>query len=227
MVDMAMLARPAMALLNAATFLIGYAMFAVFTILPGFLGADPDRTGYGFGASPIATGMFFVPLALAMLVSGPLAGGARRLSPLAVLRLGIVTLVAGLLLMTVLVREAWMVCAWMGLIGAGCGTCLAVLGRLVVEAVPADQSGIAGGMNTIARQIGGAVAAQAGAAIVTGAALADGVPPASAYRAAFLVGAACAAVALVVTLGVGLAGAAPAVSQPLLPRQASEPPSIT
>ena len=96
MVDLDVFARPPIALLSACTFLIGYAMFAVYTILPGFVAADPAEAGHGFSASPIEIGVFLLPVAVAMLVSGPPAGGARRVAPINVLRLGIVALTVSL-----------------------------------------------------------------------------------------------------------------------------------
>jgi MFS family permease len=225
MVDMEMLAHPSMALLNLTTFLIGYAMFAVFTVVPGLVASRPEIAGYGFGAGPIAVGLFFLPMALAMLVTGPIAGGARRMAPVVVLRIGVLALASSLTLMAVARDERWMVYAWMALLGVGSGACLAVLGRLVVDAVPAEQSGVAGGMNTIARTIGGAVAAQVGASIVAGERAAGGVPAARGYTIAFLVAAGAGLVAL--ALSAALEPRRVAAPQAFAPRQASEPPSIT
>jgi MFS family permease len=223
MVDLDVVGRPPMSVLNAATFLIGYAMFAVFTVLPGFVAADPAVAGYGFAASPIAVGVFFLPMALAMLVAGPAAGAARR-PPLTVLRIGVAALTVALGLLAVARGEQWMIYAWMALVGVGSGSCLAVLGRLVVEAVPAGQSGVAGAVNTIARTIGGAVAGQAGAAMVTAFVLDSGVPAARGYTTAFAVAAGCGLAALAVTVRIERAPAR--ARQPLEPLQASEPPSI-
>jgi len=223
MVDLDVMGRPPLSVLNAATFLIGYAMFAVFTVLPGLVAADPAHTGYGFSASPIAVGVFFLPLAIAMLLAGPLAGAARRVPPVTVLRAGVAALTLALALLALARGERWMVYAWMALMGLGTGSCLAVLGRLVVEAVPADQSGVAGAVNTIARMIGGSVAGQAGAAMVAGFTLAGGLPAADGYTLAFAVAAACGAAALAMTVPLGRTASLP---QPFEPLQASEPPSI-
>jgi MFS family permease len=167
--------------------------------------------------------VFFLPMALAMLVAGPAAGAARR-PPLTVLRIGVAALAVALGLLAVARGEQWMIYAWMALVGVGSGSCLAVLGRLVVEAVPAGQSGVAGAVNTIARTIGGAVAGQAGAAMVTAFVLDSGVPAARGYTTAFAVAAGCGLAALAVTVRIEHAPAR--ARQPLEPLQASEPPSI-
>ena len=225
MVDMEMLARPSMTLLNVTAFLIGYAMFAVFTVLPGAVAADPAEVGYGFAASPIATGLFFLPCAVAMLVMGPVAGGARRIAPVAVLRIGILALTCSLVLLAVARDDRFLLYVWMTVLGAGQAICLAVLGRLAVEWAPADQSGVAGGINTISRTIGGAVAGVAGAAIVSAFTLDRGLPAAHGYTVAFLVAAGAGVVALGATVAFGHSRMAP--PQVFVPRQASEPPSIT
>jgi MFS family permease len=84
MVDLGMLARPKMAATNAITFLVGFAMFSAFISLPNFVqmpaglpAGIAERAGYGFGASPIESGLFFVPSSLAMIFAGPDRGLAR------------------------------------------------------------------------------------------------------------------------------------------------------
>ncbi|MFF0079806.1 hypothetical protein ACFYR1_08895 [Streptomyces canus] len=55
-------------------------------------------------------------------------------------------------------------------LGTAYGFAFASLGGLVVDAVPAEQTGAATGVNTILRTIGGAAGAQLATAIVTGSA---------------------------------------------------------
>ena len=200
MVDMAMLRRPAVALLNFSTFLVGYAMFAVYTILPSFVAADPELTGHGFLASPVEIGLFLLPVALAMLVGGPPAGGARQITPINVLRMGVGAMTLSLALIALAHDQRWMLYVWLALLGLGTGACLAVLGRLAVEAVRPDQTGIAGGINTLMRTVGGAVAAQASAVIVAGFALPDGELAERGYTIAFSVAAVCGLAALLSTI---------------------------
>jgi MFS family permease len=205
MVDMEMLKRPAVALLNFSTFLIGYAMMAVYTILPAFVAADPAREEHGFSASPLESGLFLLPVAIAMLVGGPPAGGARRIAPINVLRLGIAAMTIALALIAFAHTERWMLYVWLGLLGLGTGACLAVLGRLAVESVRPDQSGIAGGINTLMRTVGGAVAAQASAVIVSAFALDDGTLVSRGYTYAFAFAALGGSAALVSTLALARA----------------------
>ena len=205
MVDLDVFARPPIALLSICTFLIGYAMFAVYTILPSFVAADPAVAGHGFDASPVEIGLFLLPVAVAMLVAGPPAGGARHMAPINVLRLGIVALTASLTLIAFVHDDRWALGAWLAVLGVGTGIVLAVLGRLAVEAVRPDQTGIAGGINTLMRTVGGAVAAQASAVIAAGFVLSDGVLDEKGYTIAFAVAAVGGLAALVTTIPLGRA----------------------
>jgi MFS family permease len=54
------------------------------------------------------------------------------------------------------------------LLGIGIGLAFAALGNLIVQAVPAHQTGAAGGMNTVMRTIGGALGGQLAATFIAG-----------------------------------------------------------
>ena len=71
------------------------------------------------------------------------------------------------------------------------------MATLVVQAVPQRQTGIATAINMILRSVGGAIGAQAAAAILTGSAGAGSLPAESGYSAAFLI---CAGAGLVAWL---------------------------
>ena len=46
------------------------------------------------------------------------------------------------------------------LMGVGIGLAFAALGNLIVQAVPPEQTGVASGMNTVMRTLGGALGGQ-------------------------------------------------------------------
>ena len=58
---------------NLSATLIGFGMFASFVLIPQFV-EMPTSTGYGFGASVTQAGLFLLPLTVAMLLVGPVAG---------------------------------------------------------------------------------------------------------------------------------------------------------
>jgi MFS family permease len=69
------------------------------------------------------------------------------------------------------------------LLGVGIGLAFAAMANLIVEAVPADQTGVATGVNTITRTIGGAFGGQVVATIIAG----GGTPTEDAFLLAFSV----------------------------------------
>ena len=52
------------------------------------------------------------------------------------------------------------------LLGIGIGLAFAALGNLIVQAVPPHQTGVAGGMNTVMRTLGGALGGQIAATFI-------------------------------------------------------------
>src|SRR3712207_4882087 len=73
LIDLRLLRLRAVLMTNLATFLIGFAMFAAFALIPRFVQA-PESTGYGFGDSVTTAGLLLLPSALIQLAVGPLAG---------------------------------------------------------------------------------------------------------------------------------------------------------
>jgi TRAP-type C4-dicarboxylate transport system permease large subunit len=99
-------------------------------------------------------------------------------------------------------------------LGTAYGFAFASLG-LVVDAVPAEQTDAATGVNTILRTIGGAAGAQLATAIVTGSAGGGStVPTESRYSTAFYAAAVAAAAALLISVGVRGGGRSPAPHSP-------------
>jgi Major Facilitator Superfamily len=148
LVDLGTLTQRAMAATNATTVLVGFSMTAFFVILPAFVQV-PDGLAapldYGFGASPVQTGLFFVPCSVAMIVAGPVAGalGTRHGFGL-VLRAGLVLMAAGFSLLAAFHGQQWTPYVWLAVMGTGVAFALAATGALVIAHAPAKQSGVAG-----------------------------------------------------------------------------------
>jgi EmrB/QacA subfamily drug resistance transporter len=186
LIDLRLLRLRAVAMTNLATFLVGFAMFAAFALIPQFVQA-PESTGYGFGESVTTAGLILLPSAIVQLAVGP---GAGRLGA----RYGFrVTLVAGCLLSVVayvilVVRhETWFELLLAGIfLGAGVACGFASMANLIVAAVPQSDVGVATGINTIMRTAGGAFGSAIVTAVLTGTAdAATGLPTEGGYTAAF------------------------------------------
>jgi len=209
MVDLEMLSRPKMAATNVVAALVGFSMFSTFISLPAFVEipaglpeAIADRVGYGFGASPIETGLFFIPSSLAMIVAGPFAGSlGTRLGPTIPLRIGLVSAGTGLLLFALFHSQPWHVFAWMALLGVGIAFAFASIGKLAVDNARREETGVATGINTIMRTIGAALGAQVAATIISANTLGGtSIPAEAGFTAAFAMGAIGTSLALVPTL---------------------------
>jgi MFS family permease len=204
-----MLRRRGMALTNLVTFLVAFGMFATFILLPNFVQIPrglPDEVAaaldFGFGASPVAVGLFFVPSSIAMVIAGPVAGSlGQRFGPELPLRVGIALIALALGLFAVAHDERWTIYVWMTFLGVGIAASFAALGSLVIANSPPAQTGAATGMNTIMRTIGGAFGAQVSAAIITANTFRDTeIPLERGFTIAFAMGAVVAVVALLPAL---------------------------
>jgi EmrB/QacA subfamily drug resistance transporter len=199
LVDIALMRRRAVWTTNLATLAIGFAMFGSFILIPQLVQA-PAGTGYGFGASVIASGVFLLPSAVVMLVSGPLSGSlGHRYGSRVPLALGGVFGAASYFWLAAAHGARVDIYLSGAVLGLGIGLALAAGGNLIVEAVPAEATGLASAVNAIMRSVGGAIGAQVAAAIVSAKLLADGFPAESGYTLAFVMSGAAAVVALAVT----------------------------
>jgi EmrB/QacA subfamily drug resistance transporter len=194
LVDMRMMQLRGVWTTNVTALMVGFGMFGSFLLVPQFV-EMPPTAGFGFGASVTQAGLYLLPSAAIMLVAGPLAGVlGNRFGSRTPLLIGIALVGIGFVQLAVLHDEHWHVFLNSVLTGAGIGLAFAAMATLIVDAVPQSQTGVATGMNTIMRSIGGALGAQIAASIVG--AHADE----SHFVAAFLVSAAGLVLAFVAAL---------------------------
>src|SRR3954469_16673288 len=203
LVDMRVLRRRPVLMTNITAVLVGFSMFASFLLIP-LLAQTPQRIGYGFGASVTGAGLLMLPSTLVMLVAGPFAG---RIAPRGTSRLPLVigTGVGALAFVVYAVAHdaVWQICLGGALLGIGIGFSFASMANLVVESVPREEVGVATGINTIMRSLGGALGAQLVASLLVGKTIADtAVPAEAAYTDAFIVAAVAAGLAMVAALAI-------------------------
>ena len=77
LIDMAMMRVRGVWTANLAAFLLGGGLYAWFLLLPQFAQL-PISTGFGYGASVVAAGLYLLPCAVGMGVLGSLAGRVER-----------------------------------------------------------------------------------------------------------------------------------------------------
>jgi len=221
-IDMRMMRLPAVWTSNLVALLFGASMFAVWAFLPQLVQVPTDA-GYGFGVSVTEAGWVILPMlvtmALAGVASGPLAPFIGFRSQLAG---GSALIALSCLGMALFHAGIWQLTISSGIFGVGLGFAYAAMTRVIVQNVPAGQTGIAIGMNANIRIIGGAVGTAIMTAIVTSDHLPGGLPAKQGFTTGFTVFAIVAALAILVSLLIPAArrgAAAPArsveVSQPV------------
>jgi EmrB/QacA subfamily drug resistance transporter len=205
MVDMKMLTHRPVLLTNVATMIAGFALFSCFVLVPTFVETDSTH-GYGFGATATQAGLFLLPSSVAMLFAGPLAGLiGRRLGSKWPLAGGLFVVGAAALIFALAHDEAWHVLVASALLGLGVGSAFAAMAALIADNVDPREMGIASGMNTVVRVIGGVVGGQIAAALLTAQTIGDtSVPAESAFTTTFLLSCVAALVASAISVTIGV-----------------------
>jgi EmrB/QacA subfamily drug resistance transporter len=200
LVDMGMMRLRGVWTTNLAGFLLGGGMYASFVLIPQFV-EEPKSTGYGFGASVLAGGIFLLPSTATMLLTGALAGRvAGRFGSKMALVFGAAVTEGSFIVLSFAHGHSWDIYVAAALLGAGVGLAFAAMGNLIVQAVPAEQTGVASGMNTVMRTIGGAVGSQVAATLIEGHLEPGGQPAEHGYVLAFLLSLAFLAVCILASL---------------------------
>jgi MFS family permease len=200
LVDLRMLREPAVWSTDVAAIFFGAAMFGVFAYFPRFA-QTPASTGWGLGASVATSGLLMLPMLVTMAASGFLIGPLGRIVPPRLQLMGAAVLIAlSTASLALLHANPLELAIAAGVFGIGLGVGFAAMTTVVVQSVPATQTGVASGVNANLRTIGSAIGTALLTAIVTGSADASGTPTEQGYTTGFLVLAALAAVSALVVL---------------------------
>ncbi|GAA1948290.1 MFS transporter [Nocardioides panacihumi] len=166
-IDLRMMRRRGVWTGNLVAVLAGIGLFGCAAGLPLLL-RTPSDSGYGVGASVDEVGLLMAPIALAAFVTSLCTGHLyRRFSARALLVAGAVLSAASYVGIAGWHDSRWVIVGWCALQGVGNGLILSTVAGVVVAAVPAHQTGVASGLNTNVRTIGGSFGAAATAAILS------------------------------------------------------------
>jgi EmrB/QacA subfamily drug resistance transporter len=186
LVDMQMMRIPTVWTVNLVGLLFGIGMFASFAFLPQFL-QTPEAAGYGFGASVTESGLLLLPQTVASFLGGVASGRlAARLGAKPVLVAGAAFTALGTLGIALAHEAMWQLLAETTVMGLGFGLAFAAMSNLVVDAVPQSQTGVATGMNTNIRTVGGAIGSAVVGSIVVSRVQPSGFPVEGGYSHGFL-----------------------------------------
>jgi MFS family permease len=163
LVRLTLLVGPRSLSANLASMLLGFAMFAAFTLFTNLVQTPRAQLGYGLSGSVLDVGLYLLPATVGMLIFSALAGRfERRLGAAYTLAIGSLFVAASLAWLAISNSHVYDMVASSALQGVGFGIGYAALGTLAVQHVPMDSTAIASGVNSLVRTTGGSI----GAAVV-------------------------------------------------------------
>jgi MFS family permease len=182
-----------------SAFLLGFTLFGAQTAAALFLASPPGKDGYGLGYGTLGIGWVLLPAGVAAFASSAVAHRfADALGQRAVPALGGFLLAGGYIAVLYAHQSAWQFVLVNLVLGFGTGLVLSSLPALVLDVSPADRTGIATGIYSTAKSLGGSVGSTVFAALLTAMTIGGTtVPTESAYRAVWGV---CAFVSLGITI---------------------------
>lgn len=167
LVDVRVAARPAVLLVNIASVLTGFAMFANMLVTTQLLQL-PTTSGYGLGLSVFETGMWMAPSALVFGAMAPVSATiTRRFGPLTTLFTGAMTMSAAYVARVFLSNDLLPVVGGSMLVAVGTSMTYAAMPTLIMRAVPVTETASANGLNTLLRSIGTSISSAVLAAVTT------------------------------------------------------------
>jgi predicted MFS family arabinose efflux permease len=154
---------------NVVALFVGICMFIVYQTVPFFLETPVAAGGY-FGLTDTFTvGLYMLPSAIVQLFFGPYGGSlSKKVGPSNVLALGMAVLTAGFVSLVFLNSDFWQLTVSLAIFGAGTSLCMVSMINVVVESCPQSEFGVASGMNTLFRIVGGSIGPVLAAVILAG-----------------------------------------------------------
>ncbi|MGO1548010.1 MFS transporter, partial [Microbacterium gubbeenense] len=202
LVDLRVASRPAVLLTNLAAIGMGFALFGSNVSFPQLLEL-PASTGHGFGLTMMQAALVIMPSGLIMMVLSPLSGRLERLfGPRPLLTIGTAAIVVAYVFVLIFSTEVWHIVVVNCIIGVGIAFSFAAMPMIIMQAVPANETGVSNGINALFRSVG-----TSGASAVMGGVLAamsvdvDGhaIPTAAAFEVCFWIAIVAAIAATILT----------------------------
>ncbi|WP_419999449.1 MFS transporter [Streptomyces boninensis] len=205
LVDLRVTAGPTVLMTNAASILVGFAMYAQSLVVPQLLQL-PEATGYGLGQSMLAAGLWMAPGGLMMMALSPLGAklSAAR-GPKVTLAVGSLVIAAGYASSLPLMGSTLGLLVVTILCSTGVGLAYGAMPALIMGAVPQSETASANSFNTLMRSIGTSVSAAVIGVVLANMTTSLGghaLPSESGFRVAMLIGCAMGVVASAVAIAI-------------------------
>jgi MFS family permease len=211
-IDMRMMRLPGVWTTNLAALLIGASMYGIFAFLPQ-LAQLPASAGFGCGASVTQSGLLMLPMLVTMAIAGFASGPMVNVIGFRMqLAAGAACLAVSSASLSLLHATPLEVTIASGVFGIGLGLSIAAMASLIVQNVPAGQTGVASGMNSNVRTIGGAIGTAVMSALITGNLQPNGQPAETGFTIGFLAMGLLAAIAVAVSFLVPVVRREPAIT---------------
>ena len=186
LIDLRLFADRGVWSVNVVSLFSGGIMTGLYGFLPQFA-QTPTSTGYGFGATPSEAGRLLLPTTTTSFLGGLMSARCQRIvGARCAIMLGALLAAAALVCLALMHETLWQVCLFAGLSGLGAGVYFAAMSGAAAQAVPPEHTGVATGMASNLRTIGGTVGAAVLTTVVTSHAQPDGFPLEVGYEHGFL-----------------------------------------
>ena len=168
LVNLHHLANRSVLMADIAGFLMSVSMYLVVPIVVEFIQIPPS-TGFGFGASVLASGFVLTPLSLGtFLASRLLVPYERRFGVRSMIPVGALVFGTASTYFALDHGSLWQAFVTMGIVGLGIGFTFAAMPGFIIRAVPTAETGSATGFYQVLRNIGLSVGSAFGAAVLLG-----------------------------------------------------------
>ena len=191
LVDLRVTARPRVLVTNAASVVVGVAMYAAMLTVPQLLQL-PRATGYGLGQSMLQMGLWMAPGGLMMMLISPFGAklSAAR-SPKITLIVGSVIIALGYGVSTLVMGSTWGLVVAICIINSGVALAYGAMPALIMGAVPLSETASANSFNTLMRSVGTSISAAVIGVVLAQMSISAGgvdIPTENGFRTSLLIG---------------------------------------
>jgi len=167
LIDLRMLRHRTVLTANVTGLIAGIGMYMLMSMIIRYV-QTPKSVSYGIGASVVVAGLVLLPMSAFSFSSSKLVTYlSRQIRAERVLPLGVLALGAALLMFATARGSLWEVFVIMAIGGVGVGSSFAVMPRMIVSAIPAEETSSALASNQVLRTIGYSVGSALAATILT------------------------------------------------------------
>ncbi len=185
LVELRLVRRPAVVIANVTGLVLGVAMYLGISIMTQFV-----QLPGALGESVFVAGLTLVPLSAASSLSSRLLPAVRgRIGARATIPAGAASIAVGMLFFAATGDALWEAFVTMGVVGLGLGFTFAAMPGLIVGSVPPNETSSAMSFYQVTRYVGFSIGSGLAVTMLRAFGDGSGPPPASAYRATFVVGA--------------------------------------